>query len=225
MKAADKTERFASGRRKTIVLLICVVSISLLSGCTDWKKKYKNQLAISQNLEGLLQRERQEKLRLTQQSQQMIDEFQKQIAELDKTPGEATGFGKDYDVRFDPLAGTITVTLPNEILFDSGKATLKKATSVELDHIRSVLQSRYSGKQIDVVGHTDSDPIRKSKWRDNWQLSAERALAVVGYLTKRGIGPDKIRAVGCGETRPIASNATASGKTKNRRVEIVVYVR
>ena len=222
MKAADKTERFASGRRKTIVLLICVVSISLLSGCTNWKKKYKNQLAISQNLEGLLQRERQEKLRLTQQSQQMIDDLQKQIAE-GQSAAKASGF--EGDVRFDPYAGTITVTLPNAILFDSGKATLKKRTSTELDHIKSVLQSRYSGKQIDVVGHTDSDPIKKSKWRDNWQLSAERALAVVGYLTKRGIAPDKIRAVGCGAARPRDLNATASGKARNRRVEIVVYMR
>ena len=225
MRVANKTERFASDRRKAIVLLICLVSITLFSGCADWKKRYENQLAVSKNLEGLLLRERQEKLQITQQSQETIDELQRQITELDITPGEAAGFGKGYDVRFDPSAGTITVTLENEILFDSGKATLKKATSAELDHIRSVLRQRYSNKLIDVVGHTDSDPIKKSKWKDNLELSAQRALTVVRYLIGRGIDEKRIRAVGYGAARPVASNATASGKAKNRRVEIVVYVR
>jgi len=87
------------------------------------------------------------------------------------------------------------------------------------------LQSQYSGKQIDIVGHTDADPIKKSKWKDNWELSTQRALSVVRYLIKRGIPEDRIRASGCGAARPIASNATVSGKAKNRRVEIVVHMR
>jgi chemotaxis protein MotB len=225
MKAANKTERFVSDRLKTFALLICLFSITLFSGCTDWKKKYENQLAVSKNLEGLLFRERTEKAKLAEESQKTIDELQRQIAELNKSPAEATGFGEGYDVRFDPSAGTITVTLENTILFNSGQATLKKATSAELDHIESVLRQRYPNNRIDIIGHTDTDPIKKSKWRDNWQLSAERALTVVDYLTKRGIAPDRIRAVGCGPARPVASNATAAGKAKNRRVEIVVYVR
>jgi len=207
------------------MLLIGLVSISLVSGCTNWEEKYKNQLMISKNLEGLLERERDEKGQLAEESQQRIEELQRQIDEQQRTPGEVTGFGEGYDVALDPSAGTITVTLPNTILFNSGKAALKKATSTELDHIQSVLRSKYSGKQIDVVGHTDSDPIKKSPWKDNWELSAQRALSVVRYLTKRGIPEDSIRAVGCGPARPVASNATASGKAKNRRVEIVVYMR
>jgi len=225
MKIADKTERFASDRLKAIALLTCLVFVTFFSGCTDWKKKYESQLAVSKNLEGLLLRERTEKSQLAQQSQEVIDELQRQIAELNRTPAEATGFGPGYDVSFDPSAGTITVTLPNTILFSSGQATLKKATSRELDHIESVLRQKYSNNRVDVVGHTDTDPIKKSKWRDNWQLSSERALAVVGYLMKRGIPEERIRAVGCGPARPVASNSTSSGKAKNRRVEIVVYVR
>ena len=169
--------------------------------------------------------ERVGKSQLAEQNQATIDELQRQIAGLNRSPADATGFGEGYDVRFDPSAGTITVTLPNTILFSSGQAALKKATSAELDHIQSVLQQKYPNNRIDVVGHTDTDPIKKSKWRDNWQLSAERALAVVGYLIKRGVPEDKIRAVGCGAARPVASNSAASGKARNRRVEIVVYVR
>ena len=214
--------------KRAAIVSICLSAIILSPGCTNWKKKYEALNVEHQNLKGLLERERAEKGQLTEQvsqNQQTIEELQRQIAERNQTPAQATGFGEGYDVAFDPSAGTITVTLPNAILFSPGQATLKKATSVELDHILSVLQQKYAGRQIDVVGHTDSDPIRKSKWKDNWELSAQRALSVLRYLVDRGISPDRVRAVGRGESQPIASNATASGKARNRRVEIVVHMR
>jgi chemotaxis protein MotB len=214
--------------KKTIALLICLVVFALLPGCTNWEEKYRFLEVENENLKGLLEGERAEKGQLADRISQdlmTIEELQRQIEERAKTPADATGFGTGYDVAFDPSKGTITVTLPNAILFDSGKATLKKATSVELDHIHSVLRDKYSGRQIDVVGHTDTDPIKKSKWKDNWELSAQRALSVLRYLVKRGIPEDKIQAVGCGQSQPIASNSTASGKARNRRVEIVVHLR
>ena len=214
--------------KKTIALLICLVLFALLPGCTNWEKKYQALSVEHENLRGLLDRERSEKGQLADrisQDQMTIEELQRQIEERAKTPADATGFGEGYDVAFDPSKGTITVTLPNAILFDSGKAELKRATSRELDHIRSVLRDKYAGKQVDVVGHTDTDPIKKSKWKDNWELSAQRALSVLRYLVKRGISEKDIQAVGCGESQPIASNSTASGKAKNRRVEIVVHLR
>ena len=110
-------------------------------------------------------------------------------------------------------------------MFSSGKASLKSSTSKELDHIQSVLSSQYAGKQVDVIGHTDSDPIKKSKWKDNWELSAQRALSVTRYLVEHGFAQGQIRAVGCGEARPVASNENSAGKAKNRRVEIVVYIK
>ncbi len=222
MNTANKTESFVSDRLRTITFLTCLVSVTLFSGCTDWQKKYESQLSVSKNLEGLLLSERTQRSQMAEQNQRTIDELQRQIAEGQST-AKVTGF--EGDVRFDPSAGTITVTLPNAILFSSGKTTLKKATNRELDHIQSVLQQKYPNNLVDVVGHTDTDPIKKSKWRDNWQLSAERALAVAGYLMKRGIPEGRIRAVGCGPARPVASNSTSSGKSKNRRVEIVVYIR
>jgi len=208
------------------LLLIGLVSIFLLTGCTNWKQRYDALNVEHQNLKGLFEFERSDKSRLAErisQDQLTILELQRQIAE-GQSAAKASGF--EGDVRFDPSAGTITVTLPNAILFDSGKATLKKRTSTELNNIRSVLrQQRYSDKQIDVVGHTDSDPIKKSKWKDNLELSSQRALSVVRYLIDRGIDEKRIRAVGCGAARPRESNRTASGKARNRRVEIVVYMR
>jgi len=217
-----------TANKKTICLLIGLVAITFSSGCTNWKAKYENLDVAYRNCEGLLVAEQEKRENVEEkflQDQQTIAELQREIEERKQTPGAITGFGEGYDVALDPTAGTITVTLPNTILFSAGKATLKKAINTELNHIESVLQSRYPGRQVDVVGHTDSDPIKKSPWKDNWELSAQRALSVVRYLIKRGIAEEKIRAVGCGPARPIASNATASGKARNRRVEIVVYMR
>jgi len=214
--------------KKTIALLICLVVFALLPGCINWEKRYQALSVEHENVKGLLDRERSEKGQLADrisQDQMTIEELQRQIEESSKTPADVTGFGEGYDVAFDPSAGTITVTLPNAILFDSGKATLKRTTSTELDHIRSVLRNKYPGRQVNVVGHTDTDPIKKSKWKDNWELSAQRSLSVLRYFVKRGIPEEKIQAVGCGESQPIASNSTASGKSKNRRVEIVVHLR
>ncbi len=214
--------------RKTTALVICLVSVVLLSGCTNWEKKYEALNVEHQNLRGLLERERGEKGQLADQvsrGQQTIEELQKQIVERNESAADVTGFGEGYDVSLDSAAGTITVTLPTAILFSAGKASLKRATSAELNHIHSVVQSQYGGRRVDIVGHTDSDPIKKSKWKDNWELSAQRALTVVRYLVKQGMPKDKIRAIGSGATKPIASNATTSGKAKNRRVEIVVNMR
>jgi len=214
--------------KKTIALLTCLVALTLQSGCVNWEKRYKALSVEHENLKGLLERERMQKGDLADrisQDQMTIEELQKQIEELSKSPGDVTGFGEGFDVSLDPSKGTITVTLPNAILFDSGKAVLKRATSSELDQIYSVLRDKYAGKEIEVVGHTDTDPIRKSKWKDNWELSAQRALSVLRYLVNKGISPEKIKASGRGQSQPIASNSTASGKAKNRRVEIVVHMR
>ncbi len=214
--------------RTTVILLICFVSTMFLPGCTNWKKKYQALNVEHQNLKGLYERQTAERGQLAEQvshDQQTIEELQRQITERYQSPAQATGFGEGYDVAVDAQAGTITVTLPNTILFDSGKANLKKSSIAELDHIRSVLRQKYSDRQIEVVGHTDAEPIKKSKWKDNWELSAQRALSVVRYLIKQGIPNEQIRAVGCGESRPVASNATASGKAQNRRVEIVIRMR
>lgn len=214
--------------RKLVVPLVGMVCLSLLSGCTDYKRKYDYLNVEHQNLLGRFELEQSQSQQLAARvahDQQIIDELQRQIEELNQTPGDATGFGDGYDVAFDAAAGTITVTLPNTILFDSGKAALRSATSTELNHIMSVIKQKYPDKDIDVVGHTDTDPIQKSPWKDNWELSAQRALSVARYLIQHGISERQVRAVGCGPSRPIAANTTSAGKARNRRVEIVVNMR
>jgi chemotaxis protein MotB len=220
--------------RKIVLLTVVMVSFGLLSGCVDYKKKYTALNVEHQNLKGLFDNckatldgsatEKQELSARLAEGEQTIEDLKKQITERNQTPGEATGFG-DYQVDLNAAEGTITVTLPNTILFDSGKAGLKTSGKGDLDHIISVLNEKYSGRLIDVVGHTDTDPIKKSSWKDNWQLSAERSLSVVRHLNSNGIPDSRLRAIGCGSGRPVAPNTAASGKARNRRVEIVVHMK
>jgi len=224
-----------SARISVIFLATALISTLFFSGCagcklcgTNWKEKYQNLSVEHQNTTGLLESERAEKGQLAKQvtqGQQTIEELQKQMAERKQVAGEVTGFGPDYNVSLNAAANTMTVTLQDTILFDSGKATLKKAAGAELDHILSVLQSKYAGRQIDAVGYTDNQPIQRSKWKDNKELSDQRALSVKRYLINGGISENMIQAVGRGESMPVASNDTASGRSANRRVEIVVHMR
>ena len=212
--------------KKMLVVCIAMVVVSMLTGCTNWKKKYGSLDVEHQNLKGLyencvasLDSSAAESAKMRQE----LENLRKQMQQ-GKSASEATGF--KGDVKIDPNAGTITVTLPNSILFSSGKATLKNSTNSDLNHVYSVLRERYSGKQVDVVGHTDTDPIVKTKnlWKDNWDLSAGRALTVVRYLVDKGVTPKNIRGVACGQSRPVSSNSSSAGKAKNRRVEIVVHM-
>ena len=223
--------------RKTMFVLLAVSFSSMLLGCANWEKKYNGLNVEHQNLKGLYENcvssldsasaAKSQLGGMVSLRDQTIEELERQIAMRNVSPAEASGFGKGMDVAYDSEAGTITVTLQNTILFSPGKATLKKASNAELDHVLSVIKQRYSGSEVDVVGHTDSDPIKKSKklWKDNWDLSAERSLTVLRYLKKHGISDKRLRGVAAGAGRPVSSNSTSSGKARNRRVEIVVHVR
>lgn len=217
---------------KVLMTCVALMVVMVMTGCTNWKKKYNALDVEHQNLKGLYENceaslgvnagEQANMRKQLTDCQSQLNSLKSQAAQQQKPD---TGFRGD--VKVDEAAGTITVTLPNSILFNSGKSSLKSANSADLDHIYSVLRQKYAGKKVDVVGHTDTDPIRKTKnlYKDNWDLSAERALTVVRYLVDRGIPKESICGVACGEARPVASNSSSSGKAKNRRVEIVVHTR
>ena len=132
-----------------------------------------------------------------------------------RAPGQ-TGFEGLGDVsRRDQ---NIVVSVAGDVLFASGSADLRADAKRGLDQIASVIQSRYSGSRLEIAGHTDSDPLRKtkSKWQDNENLSAQRALAVERYLASKGINVDRMFVSGHGPSMPRGS------KKDSRRVEIIV---
>ena len=120
----------------------------------------------------------------------------------------------------DVAAGTTTVHLPSDIFFDSGKATIKDSATGSLDKVVAALQKHYPGKHIEIQGHTDTDPIKLSKWKSNQELSEARAKAVKVYLADHGIPAALIVTKGFGDTKP-----RGPVKAINRRVEIVVATR
>lgn len=125
------------------------------------------------------------------------------------------------EVTRNDAAGTLTVNIPGDVLFASGQSELKESSKRTLDRIVKAIRTEYPGKRVMVDGHTDTDPITrtKDKWKDNLDLSAARARTVAAYLQQQGI--DK-RLLG---TRAFAETAPKSSKSASRRVEIVVSTR
>lgn len=116
------------------------------------------------------------------------------------------------------------ITIGSDILFAPGRATLTKAGRRALGAIIRDLKRFYAEMPVRVYGYTDSDPIKKTKklWKDNLDLSANRAMAVTRYLIANGIEAQNVETIAMGATNPVSSNAASSGKAQNRRVEIMV---
>ena len=123
----------------------------------------------------------------------------------------------------DTIDGPV-IQLPEKTLFDSGLAKLKLDGESALEKIADYLKAN-PAVLIRVDGHTDNDPIVKSKylWKSNHHLSAGRALSVLHYLVKKGhIDEKRVNIAGYGPNRPITSNKNKAGKMQNRRVEFLI---
>jgi chemotaxis protein MotB len=115
----------------------------------------------------------------------------------------------------------LIISLNNTILFDSGSSTIKPENENTLLKIANTINSL--DNYIRIEGHTDNIPISTSTYPSNWELSAARATSVVRlFIEKCNIDPGKMVAVGYGEFKPIADNSTDEGRSKNRRIDIII---
>jgi outer membrane protein OmpA-like peptidoglycan-associated protein len=112
---------------------------------------------------------------------------------------------------------SIVLNMPSNITFDSARAEVKPQFYNTLTSVAEVFKE-YKQTMIDVVGHTDSDGADDF----NYDLSRRRAASVAQFLSSQQLDPNRFSVEGYGEREPIASNATASGKARNRRVEITI---
>lgn len=158
---------------------------------------------------------------------QKIEELSQQLDELgqvkrlleDRLSGEL----KDKQVRLQMMEKGLVITFVADVLFDSGKASIKSEGYPILDKVAVVLKENVPQLNVGIEGHTDNEAIKYSGWKSNWELSTARALSVLHYLIdNRGISPERVSAIGYGEYRPVASNETREGRRFNRRVEIVI---
>jgi flagellar motor protein MotB len=118
-----------------------------------------------------------------------------------------------------PDGDLVRIRLDGAQLFGPGKSELKPEVAGTLDQVAQALRSDYRGHLIGIEGHTDSDPITKSKWKSNHELAVARSVALFQALKSRGVPESQLFVAGYGPNRPLAGN----NKTQNRRVEIVVY--
>ncbi|BBO73689.1 chemotaxis protein MotB [Desulfosarcina widdelii] len=143
--------------------------------------------------------------------------------------------GKEIEENFDELYSKIAddfeieagenevvIRLMGESTFDSGKAEIKPELKPLILRIGKILATEANG-DIVIAGHTDNVPIHGGPYQTNLKLSIARAATVAQFLLdQKTIDPKRVSTMGFGEYRPIADNATAEGRRKNRRVEIIV---
>jgi chemotaxis protein MotB len=117
--------------------------------------------------------------------------------------------------------GLVVRLLTDKVLYTSGSATLNPGAAPLLDRIASLLRQEFD-HPIVVEGHTDTQRISSSQFPTNWELSAARATAVVRFFIRDHVSAGRLAASGYGAMHPLTTNATADGRARNRRVEIVL---
>ena len=148
------------------------------------------------------------------------ERFEKLKGKLD----ELTKLGLAVNVRHNRMV----ISLPGDVLFDSGRETLKKDGKGILLKVAGVIKAdpQLVARDYQVAGHTDNEPLQRGPFKDNWGLSLMRAREVLVFLVDAKTGGqlpvDHWSATGFADTNPIASNDTDDGRQKNRRCELIV---
>lgn len=119
------------------------------------------------------------------------------------------------------INGDIVITIPDQLLFNSGEAAVRTEALPFLEGLGSAIVEL--NRHTKVEGHTDNVPIRTAQFPSNWELSAARAVMVVRVLSELYRVPgDHLAAVGYADTRPVTANLDPEQRAKNRRVEVVI---
>lgn len=177
------------------------------------------------------QEEKKEEKKTEKESTETLEEYQKELKKkaeenYDKLSKAIEEFKLNnfVDINMDSTYNYIGINIDGYFLFDSGSADLKKGAENILSKAAALL-SRFEGFDIGIEGHTDNVPQTNTRrYKNNLWLSSARAVTVLEYLTgAEKMDPSKLSATGKGEYEPIASNDTAEGRQKNRRVEIKIY--
>ncbi len=199
--------------------LVLIVTI-LLAGCAtteSLQQRSREQAATIINLSS-------EVTRLNTE----LDKLTKSKAELAETKLKLENKLKDEiakgELKVEMQDRGLVVTMVAEVLFDSGKATLKPDSKKTLGKVATILNSRQTKNNlIYVQGHTDNVPIKYSGYKSNWELSTTRATEVLHFFVDEcKVNPIRISATGYGKYRPLALNNTAENRARNRRVEVII---
>ncbi|MCC7291662.1 MAG: OmpA family protein [Phycisphaerales bacterium] len=206
-------------------VVVAFIAVPLLTGCGPDPNA---QIQTLEQERGSLQSQLADAQRRRQEAEGALSQRDQELAALRRANEELQGRlaaapeqePKVVEPGWQPVKGGVMIAIDETVLFQSGKAILRDEAKRTLDKIATTLNGTYGGKDILVVGHTDDQPIQKSGWKDNYELSCQRSLAVVRYLAGKSVDPGRMVAGGCGEHRNKVSNTNAANRQANRRVEI-----
>jgi chemotaxis protein MotB len=184
--------------------------------------------ALEDALDATEKKDKESQVRIADLGQRLNVALAQRVQELSRYRSDFFGrlraiLGNRPDIR---IVGDRFV-FQSEVFFDTGKSTLDKPEGrAELDALASALlelEKKIPGEiawVLRVDGHTDVRPINSPQFKNNWELSAARAISVVQYLVGKGVSPQRLVAAGFGEFQPIDSDKTDEAFNRNRRIEL-----
>jgi chemotaxis protein MotB len=159
-----------------------------------------------------------------EETAQTINKLSRAITEFK----QFTQGGKGPEITLKEGEEGFFIRLPADITFEPGSAKINNEDALLFLKRIAIIIKEYLPKNIEIQvrGYTDNvPPPKNSPYKDNWELSAARALAVLKVLLNNGVNPKQLSAAAYGEYHPIASNDTPEGRAKNRRVEIWFFAK
>lgn len=192
-------------------------------------RNYRTMLSTNMGEQDKLNALLSEKMKELDERGRTIDALQEMInaqsekvqALLGNVKDALLGFSND-ELTVREKEGKVYVAMSDKLLFRSGSAEVDTRGKEALAKLADVL-NKQTDIDVYIEGHTDTKPIHTARFQDNWDLSVIRATSVVRILTKEyGVNPLQIQPCGRGEYMPVADNATADGRSKNRRTEIIM---
>lgn len=155
--------------------------------------------------------------RLAEQQRKQNEAMQKMVNELNQVMAPLV---KSELVSVTQTPRGVVLDINASALFEQGEAVLQRSAARTLNAVAKVLES--GTQAIEVEGHTDDIPIFTPQFPSNWELSAARSSSVVRLFIEQGVVAERLRAVGLASYHPIASNDTAEGRSRNRRVTVTI---
>lgn len=192
-----------------MIFFLMMFSFSISKTDKNKNRKYEESLAnIQKSFGGKTDAKRMERVRAQETESKMENNLKESMA--------AGGVSSLVQIQSD--ARMVKLVLTEGVLFSSGAADLKEPARKVLAPIAAELKK--VPNRIIIEGHTDNIPIRHGKYSSNWELSMARAYSVLLFMSEQGISAKQLAGIGYGENLPVADNATAGGRAKNRRIEI-----
>jgi chemotaxis protein MotB len=206
-------------------MIVAALATATLAGC-DSAKKDELAMLREENSQLTMQRDEArsaldsseaERRRLEEQNANLESRLSDKPTEVAAAPASSTPkMDLPEGVSVDNRNGEVVVTIEGDVLFDSGKATLKTDAKKTLDKVVSEIKKNYPNNRVRVSGFTDTDPIKRSGFKTNFHLGFERAFNVGEYVVSKGLDKGRVYYASYGPEAPKAT------KKESRRVELSI---